>query len=243
MKTRIRRMLRMGEFRPGLVGFCTNPFYFARAALWRAMVGCASHVTGQTLLDVGCGSQPYRGLFKVDRYIGLEYDTPSNRATKHAELWYDGSRFPLHDGSVDVVLCNQVLEHVFTPDAFLSEIARVLRPGGQVLLTVPFVWDEHEQPYDFGRYTRFGIVAVLERAGFMIELHEQTVSDARLLVQLLAANLDKRCPAWPGILRWPARMAWCLPAHSLGTILGWCIPWAGDLYLDHVILARKGRGA
>ena len=58
-------------------------------------------------------------------------------------------------------MCNQVLEHVFNPDDFVREIARVLKPGGALLLTVPFVWNEHEQPYDYARYSSFGLRAFL----------------------------------------------------------------------------------
>ena len=67
---------------------------------------------------------------------------------KHADRSYDGKTFPFSDGEFDAVLTSEVLEHVFNPDEFLSEINRVLRDDGVLLLTVPFVWDEHEQPFD-----------------------------------------------------------------------------------------------
>ena len=67
------------------------------------------------------------------------------RQRGEADYFYDGQSFPFKGGSFDVVLTNQVLEHVFNPDVFLSEIHRVLTPDGVLLLTVPFLWDEHEQ--------------------------------------------------------------------------------------------------
>ena len=61
------------------------------------------------------------------------------------------------------MLCNQVLEHVFNPDEFLLKINRVLKNDGKLLLTVPFVWDEHEQPFDYARYSSFGLKALIEK--------------------------------------------------------------------------------
>jgi SAM-dependent methyltransferase len=66
-----------------------------------------------------------------------------------------------------------VLEHVFNPDDFLNEVNRVLKPSGKLLLTVPFVWDEHEQPYDYARYSSFGLRSLLEKHGFSIVKHEK----------------------------------------------------------------------
>ena len=75
---------------------------------------------------------------------------------------------PVADASFDAVLCTQVLEHVADPLAVLSELRRVTRPGGQLLLTVPLVWPLHEEPYDFFRYTPHGLRHLLTAAGFEI---------------------------------------------------------------------------
>ena len=120
------------------------------------------------LLDVGCGSKPYQELFAVDDYIGLDIDNEAMRNRKIADYFYDGTTFPFNDNEYDSVLCNQVLEHVFNPDEFLSEIKRVLKPGGRLLLTVPFVWDEHEQPHDYARYSSFGLKALIDKNGFNV---------------------------------------------------------------------------
>jgi len=93
-------------------------------------------------------------------------------------------------------LCNQVLEHVFNPDAFLSEIYRVLKRDGKLLLTVPFVWDEHEQPSDYARYSSFGLKALLEKNGFRIIQHERIGADASILFQLINAYLYTVSAGW-----------------------------------------------
>ena len=82
-----------------------------------------------------------------------------------------------------LVVANEVFEHVFNPLDFLGVIKRVLRPGGMLLMTVPFVWDEHEQPYDFARYSSFGIKSVLEKNGFEIIAQRKTVTNFGVIIQ------------------------------------------------------------
>jgi 3-oxoacyl-[acyl-carrier protein] reductase len=68
----------------------------------------------------------------------------------------------------DTVLATQVLEHVYDHHAMIKESYRVLRPGGQMILTVPFTWELHEEPYDFFRLTKHGLKELFEEAGFEI---------------------------------------------------------------------------
>lgn len=236
----LRDLLDAAQWRPGPVGFLTNPYHFARSALWTAIADLAAQLPPGRVLDVGCGCSPYRSLIPASSYARLEFDTPENRAAKAADLWYDGSRFPVPDRSFDLVLCSQVLEHVFAPQAFMAEISRVLAQDGRLLLSVPFVWDEHEQPFDFGRYTSFGLAHLCRDSGLEIEQHRTTLADARLLVQLAGAQAARpiarlRQPA----LRLAAASLWCLPAHLAGLLAGRILPWNRGLYLDHVILARR----
>ena len=69
----------------------------------------------------------------------------------------------------DTVLCTQVLEHVFDHDKMMKEIFRVMKPGGHVILTVPFAWELHEEPYDFFRYTKHALKQLFENTGFEID--------------------------------------------------------------------------
>jgi SAM-dependent methyltransferase len=163
----LRSLHMKAQFHGSLAGLLLNPFYFARKGLHDNIRALSGELQGR-LLDVVCGQKPYRHLFRCDEYVGLELDTPENRATKPADAYYDGKAFPFEDGSFDSVLANQVFEHVFNPGEFLGEIRRVLKPEGKLLLTVPFLWDEHEQPIDFARYSSFGLRHVLENNGFAV---------------------------------------------------------------------------
>lgn len=232
------KTLKKQAFFPGFLGLFTNPFYFARKGLYKHIQELAPQVKG-TLLDVGCGQKPYRRLFNVNKYVGLEYDTPQNRQSKKADHFYDGHTFPFQNDSFDNVISNQVLEHVFTPDQFLSEINRVLKKEGLFLLTVPFVWDEHEQPLDFARYSSFGLKYILENKGFEIIESRKSVDTIAVIFQLANDYLYKTIVTRNTRLR---RMLACLasiPCNLIGAILEKTLPPNKDLYLDNIVLARK----
>lgn len=234
----LRSYYRKKQFFPGLAGIFINPFYFARKGLARHISELAGNITGKTL-DVGCGTKPYAHLYCSDEYVGLEIDTPENRASKKAEYFYDGSRFPFADATFDSMVANEVFEHVFNPDRFLEEVARVLKPGGRILLTLPFVWDEHEQPHDFARYSSFGIKALLERHGFEIVEQRKSTDDIRVIFQLLNAYIFKKTAtghAWPNLIITLLIMA---PINILGELVFLVTPRNPDLYLDNIVLARK----
>lgn len=224
--------------RPGLIGAVFNPFYLARRALWHAVGAAAPELHGQ-LLDVGCGSKPYRDFFTVDRYVGLDIDTPRTREQGAADHFYDGSSFPFDNESFDSVLCNQVLEHVFQPDDFMREMHRVLRPQGRVLLTVPFIWDEHEQPHDFARYSSFGLRALFERNGFRILRQSKLLCDASLFCQLMNAYVFKTLCTRNSLINAIITVFVSAPLTMLGLLLPHILPRNEDLFLDQVVLAEK----
>lgn len=232
-----RRYIRE-QYLPGWLGVFINPYYHARSGLHRAIRELAPELTGR-LLDIGCGHQPYRELFRLDAYVGLEYDTPANRASKQAEFFYDGTRFPFSDCEFDSAICSQVLEHVFNPEEFLDEINRVLKAGAPLLLTLPFVWDEHEQPHDFARYSSFGLRALLERHGFEILRHEKTLPDLRVIFQLINAYLFKRLFGRNPYFNMIICALFMSPFTMLGSLLACVTPGNPDLFLDNVVLARK----
>jgi len=226
------------QFNPDIAGIFVNPFYLARRALWHELANCAPQIQGR-LLDVGCGRKPYRSLFSVGEYVGLEIDSPTARARGCADYFYDGTRFPFEAGSFDAIICNQVLEHVFNPADFLGELCRVLRPGGKLLLTVPFVWDEHEQPNDYARYSSFGLAHLLTRYGFGVTLQRKTLADFSVIAQLINAYTFKcvrNKSAAMNVLLTALLMA---PISLAGRALGWLLPNNPDLFLDSIVLAEK----
>lgn len=225
-------------FFPSFFAVLFNPFYFARKNLAAAISEYSTDISGN-ILDVGCGTKPYRSLFQVECYRGLDIDSPMTRERGIADDLYDGTRFPYQDCAFDAVLCNQVLEHVFSPNEFLTEINRVLKPCGKLLLTVPFVWDEHEQPYDYARYSSFGLYALLEKNGFKIIRHQKLTSNASILFQLINVYLYKMSQRWPKFLRLMFTGTVMASVNIGGIVAGKVLPSNADLFLDHIVLAEK----
>ncbi len=229
---------RRQQFNPKGLGILANPFFLARRALWREIAASAPALSGR-LLDVGCGRKPYRELFSVNHYAGLEIDSATARARGVADHFYDGGRFPFDDASFESVLCNQVLEHVFNPEQFVGEIRRVLAPGGRLLLTVPFVWDEHEQPYDYARYSSFGLTHLLERQGMKVIKSAKTLANASVLAQMTNAYLYKCMRTRSPLMNAAFAAVLTTPVSLAGLLAGKILPDNPDLFLDSVVLAEK----
>ncbi len=192
------------------------------------------------LLDVGCGSKPYRNLFGAEGgYVGLEVDTPESRATNCADYFYDGLVFPFNEESFDGVISNQVLEHVFNPDEFLKEIFRVLKPEGKLLLSVPFVWDEHLQPMDYARYSSFGLRSLLEKNGFVVEELHKMNADVRVIFQLINVYLHKILLTSSSKMNMLICAIFMAPFNLLGILLNKVLPSNPDLFLSQIVMARK----
>jgi len=115
-----------------------------------------------TIYDFGCGSKPYSVFVNNKEYIGIDIDKKNIEADIHADI----SNVPIDDEIADIVVSFYVLEHVEDPLKVLEEEYRVLKNDGELFMLIPMHWEEHEQPYDFFRFTRFGIRSLLRKANF-----------------------------------------------------------------------------
>lgn len=178
-----------GDAKTALLG---HPYYLARSALRREIARSALALPAGPLLDVGCGTMPYRELFAQNApYECLEIDQPRNLGKPHVTHLYDGHSFGLPPESYSVVFTSQTLEHSFSPEEMMKEAFEALRPGGRLLLAMPFFWPEHEQPYDSQRFTSFGLVARLETAGFAVRTVTKTNPGFTAIIQLLIELIER----------------------------------------------------
>jgi len=190
------------------------------------------------LLDIGCGTKPYEPFLKVESYEGLEIESSNNlHQTKHDSL-YDGQNLPFASDSFDTIISTQVLEHSFNPDKLLSEIQRVLKPHSYLILTVPFIWDEHEQPYDYARYTSFGIIHLLEKNNLEVIIHEKLCTGIPCLVQILNVYIYKIILSKLKIPKIFHKYIY-LTLNIIGFGAQHLIPKSDDMYLDNLVVAKK----
>ena len=228
------------SFSSSWVGIFVNPFWLCRRELALALFKLAPRLSG-AVLDFGSGSQPYRSLLtNCSRYVSLEFDTPQNRERKVANIFYDGHSIPAEDSSYDGILSTQTLEHVPNPDIIVAEWTRVLKEGGLLLITLPFMWPEHEMPYDFQRYSSGGLRLLLEKSGFEILEQHRLLSDCRAPAQLFLAwifdSILVKCR--PKVLRFILIPLVCTPITILAIALAAIAPRNPNTYLDNLILAR-----
>lgn len=235
----VQRLMDKCAFNPKVLGIFFNPFYFARVNLYKNISELSTNIVGKNLLDVGCGTKPYKNLFNVSQYDGLEYSQEQHGRKKNAEYIYDGHRFPFENEVYENIISNEVLEHIFNPDEFLSEINRVLKMNGNLLLTVPFVWDEHEQPYDFARYTSFAMKHLFDKYGFKIVEYKKSCNDLGVIFQLLNDYIYKKLIGRSKLHNLLLVNFLCSIFNILGILLIKITPKNDDLYLDNIILAKK----
>ncbi len=144
------------------------------------------------LLDIGCGTKPYYSLFDITiQYIGIEAFISGRPDTnKTSDLFFDGIHIPLEDNSIDAILCTQVLEHASHSTNLIQEIYRVMKPGATGLITVPFIWGEHETPFDFRRFTSFGIQKLISEHQLKIVGYSKCCTGVSAIQTLIFSELD-----------------------------------------------------
>jgi SAM-dependent methyltransferase len=151
------------------------------------------HARGD-LLDYGCGRAPFYGIYRSRVKTVTCVDWPASpHDIRHADHEVDlnlGTTLP--DASFDTVLCTDVLEHLWAPQTALEDIARVLRPGGRLVLSVPFLYGLHEQPHDYFRYTKYALRRLCSSAGLKVVRIRAYGGRPEVLADLLMKAVARR---------------------------------------------------
>ena len=165
---------------------------FVRDGIATFIAGAAQGMRpGARVVDIGAGDAPYRDFFRHVEYVTVDWEHSVHAGARASDIIASADSLPMADESVDAVVMTEVLEHISVPSAALREVARILRPGGEIVLTVPFVWILHEVPYDYFRYTPSALTMLLEEAGF-----DQVVVTARGDYFSTLAQLMRMTPQW-----------------------------------------------
>jgi len=135
------------------------------------------HLFKGRVVDLGCGTAPYKTdiLTVADEYIGVDWKNSFHDQCNVDIFASLTEPLPIEDEFADIVSSFQVMEHLPESSDFLSECFRIFKPGGNLFLTIPFMWHVHEAPHDYYRYTRHGLEYLLNKNGFSaIEVKERT---------------------------------------------------------------------
>ena len=153
------------------------------------------HRLSGDVLDIGCSDKVLeKHLPDGCRYLGLDhYVTVRTFYDTHPDVFGDACSLPLRRKCMDGVMIFEVLEHVPDPGAALSEIARVVRPGGMLLLSVPFLYPIHNAPFDFHRFTRHALLRALQEHGFTVQLIEPRLRSVEAGGLMMSLALGDAC--------------------------------------------------
>lgn len=180
MLKKLKQLYIKEQFNPKIIGLFINPFYFARKGLYQNISELIGKLHGK-LLDIGCGTKPYK------------------------------------------------------------EINRIAKVGGLFLMTVPFVWDEHEQPYDYARYSSFGLKHILSENGFEVIEHKKSNNGVEVIFQLINDYIHKVTLTKNIYINLFLNLILMAPVNIIGLALSKILPRNNDLYLDNIVLAKKVR--
>jgi SAM-dependent methyltransferase len=203
---------------------------------------------GSVILDAGSGDLRYKPFFHRQNYesadfcqVEKKYETPTYEC--------DLKAIPVEDGRYDAVVMTQVLEHLPQPSKVLAELYRVLKPGGRILVTAPLWYPEHEKPFDFFRFTQYGMRQLFLDSGFVVEdIHwlEGWMATISHQLEIMAKELPKspaelkREIGWPAafvfflarpLFKWLSKLAAAAELRSKVQSRGYCI--------NYVCLALK----
>ncbi|TAK29854.1 MAG: class I SAM-dependent methyltransferase [Chloroflexota bacterium] len=230
VKTQLRR-LRAAAARSWL-----NPYTLTNRRLTALLGEMAPRAHGK-MLDVGCGKKPYASLFsQVEAHIGVEVPITLSKS-QVIDVYGSALHLPFASSSFDTVLCTQVLEHVPEPHQLLGEVARVLKPGGILILTAPQTWGPHEVPHDFFRFTRFGLSYLAGCAGLQVETIKPTTGTFGMVGQRLSTLLYHKLGQGRFLCQMPT-MLLCASVQLVCEGLDRLVARDGDT-LDHVMVAIK----
>ena len=240
MLHKLKARLRRENFLVTPLSILIHHYYIIRHGLFQSIRRAAPAITGD-VLDFGCGSKPYEPLFTNARtYIGVDIEVSGHdHARSKVDVFYDGRTIPFADEQFESVVCFEVFEHVFNLDEVLSEIKRVTKQSGKLLITIPFAWDEHEIPYDFARYTSYGIRYILEQHGFEIVTLEKTTTYVLALSALFIAYLHQYVLPKGRILGRVAHLAVIFPITVLALLLNAVLPKRYEYFCNTIVLCRK----
>jgi SAM-dependent methyltransferase len=143
------------------------------------------HVTGD-LIDLGCGKVPLYDAYKSHTTSCTCADWESTlHKNPYLDLTADLNKpLPFPSEKFDTIILSDVLEHIAKPDDLWREMYRILKPGGKLILNVPFFYKLHEVPHDYFRYTKYALQNFADSSGLKLILLKEIGGLPEVLIDL-----------------------------------------------------------
>lgn len=239
MIQKLKKYLRKSAFHTNILSIFQHSFLM-RKAIFQGIENNSSFLSWD-ILDFWCWEKPYKELFEFMSYTGVDFKNSWHDYTQNqVDVFWNGKTLPFEDISFDSILATEEFEHIFNIEEVLGELHRVLREWGDIVITIPFVIHEHEIPYDFARYTHYGIADILKKNGFEIIRNQQYGSYAETIIQLNIWFLGKTTETRFKYLTLFLRVFFVAPVLVILNILSLISPkMQSGMYLSNTIVWKK----
>lgn len=189
------------------------------------------------LIDLGCGNMPFKEflLDLVNTYDSLDLWPYSEEVTYVGDI-QDMSM--IDSAAYDSAICLEVLEHVPDPQRAIREIYRILKPSGILVISVPHLSRIHNAPYDYFRFTSYGLAHLLRSVGFNIVDIWVKGGIFSFLGHQMSIVILGGCWGTPGLQKMALTLVkYCItiPCYKLDQLLD----FGGMFALGYVAVARK----
>ena len=234
----MKKFIEKEKFNPNFLSIFYHPFFFVRREIFSFLKNNSFFLSGD-ILDFGGGSKPYQNLFKNSKnYFSIE--VLGNKENLRSDIYYDGSKLPFADNAFDSILCTEVFEHVEKLDDVLDELYRVLKPGGRMIVTTPFMCMEHEMPYDFRRLSFNGLSNLMKKNKFKILVSQKLLNNFHVFFQTLnfyicQVFLKKKTK----YLKYIIYFFLAGPVNILSLIFNFFLPKADEMYFGTGMVIEK----
>jgi SAM-dependent methyltransferase len=230
------------------IRFYISPYFLIRYYLLRDIKYFVKKYKFEgKILDFGCGQKPYKKYFKNSQYIGIDFERYSKNKdfTEDKPDFYFDEKYskdltlPFESEGFDHTVSFQVLEHHKYPEKMISEMARITKKGGLMLVSCPFLYGLHEEPNDFQRYTKYKLKELLEKNNCEIIGRKEEGSLSSVISMLISEHIssfaakNKLCYFLAAVIYLPF-----LLFQYLSLFLDKLIK-SEKIFINYMILARK----
>ena len=235
-----KKILEKNFFRPSWYSVFLNPYFINRNAIYKNMIKFSRESNNENkILDIGCGIKPYRSLFKTINYIGIDIKNSGHSNTdKIVDKFYDGENIPYEDNSFDFIVCTQVLEHTKNPEKIYKECSRVLKNNGKIFISMPFVYPEHEVPFDFQRYSKYKHQLLIKENNLTMIKITKTTGFFGTFGQLFVIFMFESIKMRASIIKTILSILIFGPIQIINLFLDFVFKKAGPT-IDYIIIAQK----